>query len=67
LQKTATKTGDYGIGLMIHSAHMTDDVPALNRFYEEVCSGLKRTSRSCRPFRSTTRRRSARTSRGGAI
>jgi catechol 2,3-dioxygenase-like lactoylglutathione lyase family enzyme len=40
LQKTVTKTGDYGIGLMIHSVHMTDDVPALNRFYEEVFGGL---------------------------
>jgi acyl-CoA carboxylase subunit beta len=40
LQKTVAKTGDYGIGLMIHSVHMTDDVPALNRFYEEVFGGL---------------------------
>lgn len=40
MQKQATKTGDYGIGLMIHAVHMTDDVPRLNRFYEEVFGGL---------------------------
>jgi hypothetical protein len=40
MQKTVRKTGDYGIGLMIHSVHMTDDVPALNRFYEDVFGGL---------------------------
>src|SRR5262245_24304299 len=36
MQKAVRKTGDFGIGLMIHSVHMTADVPALNRFYEEV-------------------------------
>jgi hypothetical protein len=40
VQKQVKKTGDYGIGLMIHSVHMTDDVPALNKFYEEVFGGL---------------------------
>jgi len=40
MKKTPRKTGDYGIGIMIHSVHMTDDVPALNRFYEEVFGGL---------------------------
>jgi hypothetical protein len=40
MKKTVRKTGDYGIGIMIHSVHMTDDVPALNRFYEEVFGGL---------------------------
>jgi hypothetical protein len=40
MKKTVRQTGDYGIGIMIHSVHMTDDVPALNRFYEEVFGGL---------------------------
>ncbi|MDQ7908552.1 hypothetical protein RB614_28880 [Phytohabitans sp. ZYX-F-186] len=40
MEKTVRKTGDFGIGLMIHSVHMTDDVPELNRFYEEVFGGL---------------------------
>jgi hypothetical protein len=40
MKKTVRKTADYGIGIMIHSVHMTDDVPALNRFYEEVFGGL---------------------------
>ena len=40
MQKEVKKTGDYGIGIMIHSVHMTDDVPALNKFYEEVFGGL---------------------------
>jgi catechol 2,3-dioxygenase-like lactoylglutathione lyase family enzyme len=40
VQKQVKKTGDYGIGLMIHSVHMTDDVPKLNKFYEEVFGGL---------------------------
>ncbi|GAA1261903.1 hypothetical protein GCM10009677_11880 [Sphaerisporangium rubeum] len=40
MRKQVQKTGDFGIGLMIHSVHMTDDVPALNKFYEEVFGGL---------------------------
>ncbi|MGW0590583.1 hypothetical protein [Streptosporangium sp. NPDC002607] len=40
MERAVKKTGDYGIGLMIHSVHMTDDVPTLNRFYEEVFGGL---------------------------
>jgi hypothetical protein len=40
MKKIVRKTGDYGIGIMIHSVHMTDDVPALNRFYEDVFGGL---------------------------
>jgi catechol 2,3-dioxygenase-like lactoylglutathione lyase family enzyme len=40
VQKQARKTGDFGIGLMIHAVHMTDDVTKLNRFYEEVFGGL---------------------------
>jgi hypothetical protein len=40
MQKQIKKTGDFGIGGMIHAVHMSDDVPALNRFYEEVFGGL---------------------------
>jgi catechol 2,3-dioxygenase-like lactoylglutathione lyase family enzyme len=40
VEKQIKKTGDYGIGLMIHAVHMTDDVTALNKFYEEVFGGL---------------------------
>ena len=40
MKKTVQRTGDFGVGIMIHSVHMTDDVPALNRFYEEVFGGL---------------------------
>jgi len=40
VQQQPKKTGDYGIGQMIHSVHMTDDVPTLNRFYEDVFGGL---------------------------
>ena len=40
MQKEVKKTGDFGMGLMIHSVHMTDDVPQLNKFYEEVFGGL---------------------------
>lgn len=40
MQKQVAKTGDFGIGLMIHVVHMTDDVPRLNRFYEEVFGGV---------------------------
>ena len=40
MQKQVKKTGDYGVGIMIHSVHMTDDVPTLNKFYEEVFGGL---------------------------
>lgn len=40
MRKTVRTTGDYGLGIMIHSVHMTDDVPALNQFYEEVFGGL---------------------------
>ena len=28
MKKTVRKTGDYGIGIMIHSVHMTDDAGA---------------------------------------
>jgi hypothetical protein len=40
VHRQAQKTGDFGIGLMIHSVHMTDDVPRLNRFYENVFGGV---------------------------
>ena len=40
MEKNVRTTGDFGIGLMIHSVHMTDDVPTLNNFYEEVFGGL---------------------------
>jgi hypothetical protein len=40
VQKQVPKTGDFGIGLMIHAVHMTDDVRRLNRFYEEVFGGV---------------------------
>ncbi|SHM67132.1 VOC family protein [Cryptosporangium aurantiacum] len=34
------KTGDYGIGQMIHCIHMTDDVKKLNDFYRDVFGAL---------------------------
>jgi catechol 2,3-dioxygenase-like lactoylglutathione lyase family enzyme len=40
MERQRLKTGKFGLGTMIHSVHMTDDVPALNRFYEEVFGGL---------------------------
>jgi catechol 2,3-dioxygenase-like lactoylglutathione lyase family enzyme len=40
MQRIQLKTGPYGLGSMIHVVHMTDDVPELNRFYEEVFGGL---------------------------
>ncbi len=40
MQKEIKTTGDFGIGIMIHSVHMTDDVPQLNQWYEEVFGGL---------------------------
>jgi hypothetical protein len=40
VQKQVAKTGDFGIGLMIHAVHMTDDVRRLNQFYEEVFGGV---------------------------
>jgi catechol 2,3-dioxygenase-like lactoylglutathione lyase family enzyme len=40
MKREQKKTGPYGIGTAIHTVHMTDDVPTLNRFYEEVFGGL---------------------------
>ena len=40
MRKQAKKTGDFGIGMMIHAVHMTDDVTKLNQFYEDVFGGL---------------------------
>jgi len=39
MEKTVRKTGDHGIGIMIHVVHMTDDVPQLTKFYEDVFAG----------------------------
>lgn len=39
MQRIPKKTGDYGIGIMIHLIHMTDDVKRLNDFYEDVFGG----------------------------
>ncbi len=39
MRKTVKKTGDYGIGLMIHVIHMSDDVKKLNHFWEDVMGG----------------------------
>jgi catechol 2,3-dioxygenase-like lactoylglutathione lyase family enzyme len=40
VKKTVKKTGDYGIGQMIHVVHMSDDAAKLRRFYEDVLGGL---------------------------
>jgi hypothetical protein len=40
VRRQPRKTGDYGIGLLIHSVHMTDDVSRLNQFYEDVFGAL---------------------------
>ena len=40
MERQRLKTGKFGLGTMIHSVHMTDDVAQLNRFYEEVFGGL---------------------------
>ncbi|MGX7680152.1 VOC family protein [Jatrophihabitans sp. DSM 45814] len=40
MRRQQLKTSPYGLGSMIHTVHMTDDVPALNKFYEEVFGGL---------------------------
>ena len=40
MKRQTSKTGQFGLGSMIHVVHMTDDVPALNKFYDEVFSGL---------------------------
>jgi len=36
MKKTVRRTGDYGIGQMVHVVHMSDDVANLNEFYERV-------------------------------
>lgn len=36
MRKQVRKTGDHGIGQMVHVVHMSDDVQELRRFYEEV-------------------------------
>jgi catechol 2,3-dioxygenase-like lactoylglutathione lyase family enzyme len=40
VQRVAKKTGSEGFGIMIHTVHMVDDVPAANRWYEDVFGGL---------------------------
>ena len=40
MERQRLKTGTFGLGTMIHSVHMTDDVPQLNKFYEEIFGGL---------------------------
>ncbi len=40
MERQRLKTGKFGLGTMIHSVHMTNDVAQLNRFYEEVFGGL---------------------------
>jgi hypothetical protein len=40
MQRVPKKTGDYGIGLMVHAIHMTDDVKQLNDFYRDVFGGV---------------------------
>jgi catechol 2,3-dioxygenase-like lactoylglutathione lyase family enzyme len=40
MERQRLKTGKFGLGTMIHSVHMTDDVARLNQFYEEVFGGL---------------------------
>ncbi len=40
MKQVPKKTGDFGIGQMIHSVHMTDDVRKLTKFYEEVFGAL---------------------------
>src|SRR5699024_2824842 len=39
MKKEVRKTGDFGIGQMIHVIHMSDDVQKLNKFYEEAFGG----------------------------
>ncbi|MFG1924539.1 VOC family protein [Cryptosporangium sp. NPDC048952] len=36
MHRVPKQTGDYGIGIMIHTIHMTDDVKKLNDFYRDV-------------------------------
>jgi len=40
MQRQYKKTGDFGIGNMIHFVHMTDDVEELNNFYRRVFGGF---------------------------
>jgi hypothetical protein len=40
MERQRLKTGKFGMGTMIHSVHMTDDVAQLNTFYEKVFGGL---------------------------
>jgi catechol 2,3-dioxygenase-like lactoylglutathione lyase family enzyme len=39
MKKTIHRTSEWGFGSMIHVIHMSDDVPKLNAFYEDVFGG----------------------------
>lgn len=40
MKQQAKKTGDFGVGQMVHAVHVSDDVRSLNAFYEDVFGGL---------------------------
>lgn len=40
MRKEYKKTGDFGLGSMIHTIHMSDDVNKLNDFYRNVLGGF---------------------------
>ena len=40
MRKEYKKTGDFGMGSMIHTIHMSDDVNKLNAFYRDVLGGF---------------------------
>ncbi len=40
MRQTARRTGDHGIGQMVHVIHVTEDAQALREFYERVLGGF---------------------------
>lgn len=40
MRKTVRRTGDHGIGQMVHVVHMSDDAQRLREFYEDVLGGV---------------------------
>jgi catechol 2,3-dioxygenase-like lactoylglutathione lyase family enzyme len=40
VRQTARRTGDHGIGQMVHVIHVTEDAQALREFYERVFGGF---------------------------
>lgn len=40
MQKTIHRTSRFGLGTMIHVIHISDDVPKLDEFYEDVFGGM---------------------------